>query len=163
MADVVGGFKVRVQGDLHAMLLEAGLPDGQALVEEALTLYEWAVGATRDGKVVAAFDERTREREVVSMGSLRRVAERRRRPDLRVVAGTDAPGGAAGGGTVVTVAEVAALVRDFVRASCNPIEHAASAAVEVYLDAAEDAGPGRLRLALSNGQSFVVKVEPEGT
>jgi hypothetical protein len=83
---MLGGFRVEAGREIREAMRDAGLADGQALVDEALSLYLWAAAARRSGRLVAAFDEATRTREVVRMASLDRVAaSASARPDLRVV------------------------------------------------------------------------------
>ena len=76
--------KVRVQLDFNpqqmarllSLMGECGLETRKDLINHALTLFGWAVGEIRTGRVIGSLDKATKEFTVVSMPGLALVAPR---------------------------------------------------------------------------------------
>lgn len=67
---------------LQNLIKEAGLETPRELFNHSLTLLEWAIEQTKDGKVIAAIDESKPSYSAIDMDMLQYVAENNSRKDL---------------------------------------------------------------------------------
>lgn len=67
--------------ELKALMVQGDIPTQKDLINDALTLFEWAMGERMAGRIITSMDVATEKYREVMMTSLERASKKNRKPD----------------------------------------------------------------------------------